>query len=87
MICKICKHELEKELVLTQQNSIEESYYAIVIRNLNIGICRDCFIKWNKVLEFLVIRFTEQGEIDDAICKKILSFEQSKKEKDDANDD
>lgn len=74
MKCYICDDELEQELVLTSSDDLALSFYAIVIRNIQIGICYDCHVKWQRVLELLISRFKDQKSIDESLCKKILEY-------------
>lgn len=76
--CYICNLDLKPEMQLTANDDLTMGFYAIVVRNTQIGICSDCFKKWNKALEFLLSRFKEQQHIDEEICKKILEYKNEK---------
>jgi len=77
--CYICDVELKREMMLTAQDDLVFGLYAIVVRNMQIAICADCFRLWNKVLELLLSRFKEQKHIDETICKKILEINEDQK--------
>ena len=76
MKCYICDAHVEQELMVTVHDNMILGFHAVVIRNTQIVICGHCSTLWSKVLELLLMRFKEQKNIDEDICKKIVEHKE-----------
>lgn len=72
MICYICDSELEPTMIYTASDDLVLGFHAVVIKNVQFGVCSSCYKDWDRILQLLLLRFKEQKKIDNEICKRIL---------------
>jgi len=73
MKCSICNKELDEKLICTITDNIVLGYFAVVLKGLSLPLCEDCFVGWNKIVEFLYQIFKEKKQIDEDTMKRILN--------------